>query len=212
MDRSASRTAGSVLVVGTVIMLIGAAIPPLVGPGIEAWTADWERSLDIIVEHATAWRVANALIVLGAVVTSVGIALVGNILRALDRRSEAAAATALFPVGIALEAVNRASHITIDVWAAEAKAAGDLSYQVFEAVDQWRSLLGDMFLLLGTFALVVIGFGFGRAGQPTLAIVGIGFGAFGLALALFSALVPAVLFLGTGALGLMILISTPREP
>jgi hypothetical protein len=119
-------------------MLVGAALPLFTGLGLEAWTADWDRKLDVVIGNSTAWRVANGLVIFGAVVTVVGIALVANLLRDLNRPSEAAAAVALFPVGVALEAVSRTANMTTTVWAAEAKAAGDTSYRLFEVIDQWR--------------------------------------------------------------------------
>lgn len=189
----------------------GAAVPSLTGLGLEAWTADWERRLDIVATNTTAWRAANALIIAGAVVTVVGIALVANLLRALNRRSEAAAAVAIFPIGVALEAVNRTANMTTTVWAAEAKAAGDDTYRLFEAIDQWRSVMGDLFLVLGAVALVVIGFGFQRAGVSPLGLLGLAFGGFALMLAVLGALVPAVIFLATGTLGAALLITMPTE-
>lgn len=70
VDRTANRLAGAVLVVGTAIMLVGAAIPLLTGLGLEAWTADWDRKLDVVFGNSTAWRAANGLIISGAVVTA----------------------------------------------------------------------------------------------------------------------------------------------
>lgn len=212
MDRTATRLAGAVLVVGTAIMLVGAALPLLTGLGLEAWTADWDRKLDVVIGNSTAWRVANGLIIFGAVVTVVGIALVANLLRDLNRPSEAAAAVALFPVGVALEAVSRTANMTTTVWAAEAKAAGDTSYRLFEVIDQWRALMGDLFLILASVALVVIGFGFQRTGQVALGLLGLFFGGIALLLAAVSALFPAVVFLGTGALGAALLLTTSPDP
>lgn len=71
-------------------MLIGTIIPLFTGLGLEAWTAEWERRLDFVNAQPTAWKVANGLIIIGAVVTVVGIALVADLLRSLDSRQEAA--------------------------------------------------------------------------------------------------------------------------
>lgn len=68
---------------------------------------------------------------------------------------------------------------------------------------------GELFLVLGTLALVVAGLGFQRAGKRALAVIGLGFGIVGLVVAILGAAIPAALFLGTGALGVGLLLSRP---
>lgn len=212
MDRAAVKLAGAVLVAGAVIMLVGAGVPLLTGLGVDAWTADWEQKLDIVATDVTAWRLANALIIIGAVTVAVGMRLAANVLRSLGRPSEASVVAVLFPVGVALEAVNRTANIALTVFAAEAKQSADPIWRVFEGLDQWRELMGGLFLVLGTLALIIAGFGFHRSGRRVLGIVGIGFGVVGLALALLGGVVPAVLFLGTGAMGAALLLTMPSDP
>ena len=201
IDDTSPRLAGSVLIAGAALMFVGAAVPLFTDLGLEAWTADWEARLELISASPTAWRVANALLIGGAVVTVVGSALTANLFRLLGLTAEAAAAVALFPVGVALEAVNRTSNMTVAVWAAEAKATDDPLFRVFEGIDAWRALLGDLFLVLAAASLVVIGVGFWRARRRPLGAIVIGFGVVALATGVFSELVPTVVFLGTGAVG-----------
>jgi len=211
MDRPAAILAGAALVAGTAVMLVGAAVPLLTGLGLDAWTADWEQKLDIVATDVNAWRLANALIIIGAVLVAVGMRLTANVLRSLGRPSEASVVAVLFPIGVALEAVNRTANIALTVFAAEARAADDPIWRVFEGLDQWRELMGDLFLVLGTLALIIAGLGFLRAGNSLPGILAISFGAVGFALALLGGVVPAVLFLGTGALGAALLITMPGK-
>ncbi len=76
--------------------------------------------------------------------------------------------------------------------------------------EQWRALIGEVFVVLGALALVATGLGLWQAEQRALGAIGQGFGLVGLATTFLGGAV-AGLFLGTGVLGIGLLVAVGRS-
>ena len=198
-----ARLPGAVLIGAAAIMVTGAAVgflapslrdaPPFV-------TDDVAKAAAAIAGNPAAWQWANGLILVGAILTALG--LVPISLR-FEGRSRPWAWTALvaFAFAALLEAIDRIITIQVTTWAAQ-RYPDDTVFTVWEAFSLFDGGLGFAFSILAYVALGL----YGIAMVQTERVTGLGWafvavGVIGIFLELLGVGIPAFVFLGTAAFG-----------
>lgn len=204
MEDFLSKTAGAILVVGAVLMLTGASIPFLSVIGGEAWQGAPDEVLAAVAKGPAAWRWANGLIAGAAVVTATG--LTGLYVGSSSGRLAALAGLIAFSVGATLDVTARIINMTITPWATGSDA-NSATIDVFFGFKEFSEGLIRGFIFVGLVSLILLGVAGIQQEASWLGTLLIVFGVAGLMMELVGAAIPAVIYLGTGAIGLWLITS-----
>lgn len=192
--------AGSLLALGCLLFLTGAANPRL----FAVWTASEEIGLPIIAAHPTAWRSTAVLMAAGTAASAAGVVVL-----AADLAVPLGLAAAVVYVLAAVMLLGMlASRLVLTPAAARGFVEGrpDPGYP---ATARWAAGLFACFTVLVAIALVAIGLVLLGAGGPVIpawvaivlgAVVGGGF-------LFLGDMPPFVAFLPTGLLGIVLLLT-----
>ena len=201
--RLQGRVAGTVLIIAAAIMFTGAAIGFLAPSLREAppfVTDDVERAAAAIAGNPTAWRWANGLILVAAILTALG--LVPISLR-FEGRGRPWAWTGLvaFVFAAVFAAIDRMISMQVTTWAAQRYPDATV-FTVWEAFERFGGGLGVAFYILGFLALGLYGIAMAQTERTRgLGWAFVAASLFGIALEVVGAGIPAYVFLGTAALG-----------
>ena len=196
--------AGTVLIIAAAIMFTGAAIgflAPSLNEAPPFVTDDVERAAAAIAGNPTAWRWANGLILVAAILTALG--LVPISLRFEGRaRPWAWTGLAAYVFAAVFAAINRIISIQVTTWAAP-QYPDEIVFTVWNAFELVGGGLGLTFYILGFIALGLYGIAMALAdGTSGLGWAFVAAGMLGIALEVVGgAGIPAFVFLGTAALG-----------
>ncbi|MDX1467743.1 MAG: hypothetical protein R3258_00215 [Acidimicrobiia bacterium] len=197
----AGRIGGILLILGAIVMFTGAAIPFLTHLGGEAWTGLPGEVMSAVARGPGLWRWANGLIAVAALITVLGLA--GAVRLFWSDGPLALAGLATFVVATGLEITSRTLNMSVYPWAAaQGKPAATV---VFEGLYELSESLIQGFILIAFVALVLFGIAalqYGAGGLGALLVV---FGVIGIFLEIVGAAIPALVFMGTGALGIWML-------
>ena len=196
------RTAGALLIAGAAIMFIGASVPFITSLGGDAWYGSPAEVLAAIAKNPTAWRWANALIAVAAVVTAIGLA--GTVLWSPPSRFFATAGLVAFGVGAALDVVARVLDMRVGPLAAVRNPDSPLA-STYESFHQLSEGLIQAFILIAFIALALLGIAALQHEATWLGAVLIVLGAGGLVLEVVGAAIPALVYIGTATLGVWML-------
>ena len=203
--RKTNLAAGGMLIVAMVIMFTGAAIG-FFAPSLRdaPWADNAHEATTTIAGNPSAYMWANGLIMAAAILTA--LALVPLSLGFAGRaRPWAWTATVAFAFAAMFEAIDRIIRMQVHTWAVQQQH--DLADPVVRPFIRFQAGLSDSFFILGFAALGLYGVAMlvqsGVGGIGWLFIVG---SIFGIVLHVSDATIPAMVFLGTGALGVTALI------
>jgi len=204
MIRNPSTTGSWLLVISLAIFSIGAVIG-FVAPSLREapWSDDPQLALRAKAGNPSAHVLANSLILSSALVAALGL-----IAFTLEFKSTAQAWAVTGAVSFLLSAIfitlDRLISIkVITVIAQEGLASHSSAFTLFNSLQDGLSAL---FYYLGFLAITLIGIAYSQtpdsSGQGAALIIG---GISGVALTLAGGVIPGMVFLGTGAIGIMAL-------
>jgi hypothetical protein len=199
-SRMAFRLGGGIVILATVIMVCGAAIPFFAPSLREApWTDDPAQAEVTIAGNPTAYAWAQGLFLAAAILTALGFTPLSLGFQGRSRLWSMMALVA-FSFGAVFSVIDRTIDISVYTWGA---------LQGLEVTDLWiQSLmhfqtgLSFAFYVLAFLALSL--YGIAILQQPGIRALGWVFvigGVLGIVLRVFGDLIPAFIFFGSGALG-----------
>jgi hypothetical protein len=197
-----NQVGGAILVLSTAIMFTGAGIANFelarnrTGFGDEA-----EQVVAAIAANPSGWKLANVLILAAIILVPLGLIPVTF---GCGGRSRAWALVGLvtFSISAVFGAIRQTVSIYLEPWIAV--QGMDLRDPVVEAFSRFGEGLGEWFTILAFAAIAIYGISMTRRTQPRPAgwLFNVG-SVLGLILHLIGAGIPAFIFLGTGALGVL---------
>lgn len=203
------RTAGALLVAGAAIMFIGASVPFITSLGGEAWYGNAAEVLTAIARNPMAWRWANVLIAVAAIVTVVGLA--GTLFWSPPSRFFATAGLVAFGVGACLDVVARVLEMRVGPLVAVGNPDPPLA-STYESFHQFSEGLIQAFILIALIALALYGIAALQHEATWLGAVLIVIGIGGLALEVLGGAIPALVYIGTATLGVSMLFGVVTRP
>lgn len=202
--RDGSAVVAPALVGGLAVMVTGAATGFL-APGLSDdppfVAADLDAMGRSIASNPAAWRWANGLIVVGVVLTVVGVVALAAAFTGAGR-AVAAVAAGLYLVAAPLEVASRGIAMEVATWAATAPP-DSTQRAVWRVAEDLGSLFGTWFMLLAFVSVATFGLAASREssdgfGAPFLAVGGLG-----VLLELVGATIPLFAFLATASLSVL---------
>jgi hypothetical protein len=199
----ADRIPAAILVAAAGLMLAGASIGAFAPSLREApWSDDPRLLAQAIAGNPSAFVWANALFLAAAVMTALALTPISIRFNRGTRPWALSGLTAFFFAAI-LEVFNRLMSISIYPWAAQQRV--DLTGFTAQAFIRLDNALGAAFHVLGFLALVLYGIAMIRGvAHRRLGWLFAAGGAIGVFLQLIGAVIPAFVFFGTAALGVVI--------
>jgi len=201
--------AGGLLVGGVVVMMTGASIPFL-APSLRE--TPWQSDLATIAGNPTAHVWANGLFLAAAVLTTLG--LVALSLRFEGRsRPWAWMGLVTFAFAAVFGVIDRI--IVMGPATLAAQQGLDETDVVVQAFSGLVEGLGVTFMIVGFFALSLYGIALARGGRSSgIGWVFVAAGILGIVLELIGGTIPAFVYVGTAALGIVTwrLGSAPTRP
>jgi hypothetical protein len=193
--------AGGLLMAATAIMFTGAAIGFFAPSLREApWTDDPQQAAIAIAGNPNAYAWANGLILAAVLLTA--LALVPVTIQ-FKRSSRPWAWTALvaFALAAVFETIDRTIGVQVFTWAAQQHLS--VTDPVVQAFIRFQDGLGYAFYILGFLALGLYGMAMllQRTGASGLGWLFVAGGVLGIVLQVAGAAIPAMVFIGTAALG-----------
>ncbi len=206
--QEATRLGGGLLVLGTLTMMVGAAIPFL-SPSLSQapWTDDPQVAAAAIAGNPTAYAWANGMFMAAGLITALGLVPIslGFPGRA---RPWAMMGVLAFAIGATSSAINRTINIKIITWAAvqHIDPGGELAQMLI----RFQSGLEQLTHLLAYLSIALFGVALIRRANPGwLGWLFFSAGLIGLIAWAVAAPIPAFIFFGTGALGVTSWIAGP---
>ena len=205
-SRKTNRVAGAMLIVATAIMFTGAAIG-FFAPSLRdaPWADNAHEATTTIAGNPSAYIWANGLIMAAAVLTA--LALVPLSL-GFEGRARPWALTAMvaFAFAAMFEAIDRIIRMQVHTWAVQQQL--DLADPIVRPFIRIQSGLDYSYNILGFIALGLYGVAMlVRSGVGGIGWLFLAGGIFGIFLQVSDATIPAMVFFGTGALGVVTLLS-----
>ena len=182
-------------------MFTGAAIPFLAASLREApWSDDWQELAAAIAGNPAAWVWANGLILAAAVLTTLG--LVALSIR-FDEPSRPWAWMGLvaFAFAAVLGVLDRIISMGLATWAAQqGLEATEVTVQAFIRLDEGLSVA---FFILGFLSLSLYGIAMAQTERAGLGWPFVAAGMVGIVLGAFGTGIPAFVYFGTAAVGVV---------
>lgn len=201
-DLVVNRISGSVLILGAVVMFIGASIPFLTGLGGEAWTGNPEEVLSAVSREPGAWKWANGLIAAAGLLTVIGLA--GLTAYLWPDHPVAIAALITFAIAAAMDIASRLLNARVAPWAASQPAEGE-GAAVFVGMHELSEGLIQGFILIAFVSMAIYGLAVLQHGTLWLGALLVLFGIGGFILELVGAAIPALIFIGTAVMGIWVI-------
>lgn len=151
------RITGILLIAGTVTFFTGAAIVPLAGMPIEVYSAPTHEQLSIVATHQRAWQWAHVCLVVGVVLTLIGLGLFSLVLRNTGNYLLSVAGFLGFALGAALWVAALAFQGGVTAWAARELETTAASPPGYETLRRWADTLYLIYMLLAYSSIVVYG-------------------------------------------------------
>jgi hypothetical protein len=140
---------GWLLVGGAVVFWIGAVTPPY-----RQWMGvPVEEYLTIVENHRPNWYAIHGLFAVGTVLTMLGLAGLGGVLRSAGAPLWWSMAGTLFSIAATLWLVHLGYRLSVTPWAASEFAQSGRVPAVYLAINQWMGILFGAFMVLGYLAL-----------------------------------------------------------
>lgn len=194
------------LIVGLVVFSIGAVIG-FVAPSLRdaPWSDDPQLSLRAKAGNPSAHVLANSLILSSAMLTALGLIAFSFGFKSTARAWAVTAAVAFVLSAIFITLDRLISIKVITIIAQEGLATYGSTFTLFNSLQDGLSAL---FYYLGFLTISLLGIAYSQtsppSGQSTILIIG---GLGGIALTMTGGVIPGMVFLGTGVIGLMALSS-----
>ena len=195
------------LVIGLVIFTVGAVIG-FVAPSLREapWSDYPQLGLRAIAGNPSAHVLANSLILSSAMLTALGLSAFSFGFKSTARAWAVTGAVAFVLSAIFITLDRLISIKVITIIAQEGLATHGSTFTLFSSLQDGLSAL---FYYLGFFAISLLGIAYSQtsppSGQSTILIAG---GLGGIALTIVGGVIPGMVFLGTGVIGIMALSSS----
>jgi hypothetical protein len=138
---------------GAVVFWIGAVTPPY-----RQWMGvPVEEYLTIVGDHRANWYAIHGLFAVGTVLTMLGLAGLGAVLRSSGAQVWWSMAGMLFSVAATLWLVHIAYRLSVTPWAASEFAQSGRVPPVYLAIQQWMGILFAAFMVLSYLAFAGYG-------------------------------------------------------
>lgn len=151
------RVAGAALVAGTVIFFVGVSVPIFSGLSLRVWSAPLQEYLELIAAHQMAWMWTNSGIVVGVLLTAVGLGGLTTLLDQAGDRVLPRAGLIFFVLGVTFWVVELAFRLSVTVWAAEKTVSIGAPPPFFEPLQRWVGVLFFIYMVLAYLATAVYG-------------------------------------------------------
>lgn len=137
------------LIVGSLLFLVGAGIPP---EPSNVFTGDREKYLDVLHRRSGRWRAMTILMVAGVAVTASGLMALGSVWR-----EPLGIGATVFTMGAVLWLSTLITRATIDVDVAHTAAIGGVVPEWFGPWQRFTGACYKTYLLLAYASLVLVG-------------------------------------------------------
>jgi hypothetical protein len=151
------RIAGIALVAGNVVFFGGVSIPLFSGLSLRVWSAPLPEYLELIAAHRAAWLWTNGGIILGVLLTAVGLSALTALLNEAGDRLLARAGLLLFAMGVMFWLIELTFRLSVTVWAAGETVIMGAPPPFFEPLHQWVELLFFIYMVLAYLATAAYG-------------------------------------------------------
>ena len=154
---SEGRIVGMLLVAGAAIFFASVSIPLLSGLGVRVWNAPLPEYLERIASNRSAWLWTNRGIVVGVLLTAVGLGGLTALLREAGNGLLGQTGLLLFALGVTFWMIELAFRLSVTVWAAETAAGSGAPPAFFEPLQRWMGTLFFLYMVLAYLGTAVYG-------------------------------------------------------
>lgn len=155
--------AGVLLVVGAVLFLVGAGIPP---EPRRVFGAPLPEHLAILRLHSRRWQLMNGLMIVGVVATMLGLVVAARALTLTGDASRSVIGAGAYAFGAVLWVVVLAFRGTVTVAVAREFAGDCPPPSWLAAMHDWTRVLFWLYMALGYFAIAMFGWAIVHTGLP----------------------------------------------